>query len=85
MRTHLLDDLLTDLLQVVRFFVNIIKQEADIRMHSHGLRQLLDDKSVASYQQTCCKLIVKTCYPQALLQVVLTRCNEPANDKLGQA
>ena len=23
------------------------------------------DKSVASYQPTCCKMIVKTCYPQA--------------------
>ena len=30
-------------------------QQADIGMHSHGLRQLV-----------CCKLIVKTCYPQAL-------------------
>ena len=40
-------------------------QQADIRMRSHDLRQLVDDKSVASCQQTCCKLIVKTCYPQA--------------------
>ena len=40
-------------------------QQADIRMRSHGLRQLVDVKSVASCQQTCCKLIVKTCYPQA--------------------
>ena len=31
-------------------------------MRSHGLRQLVDDKSVASCQQTCCKVIVKTCY-----------------------
>ena len=31
---------------------------------SHGLRQLVNDKSVASCQQTCCKLIVKTCLPQ---------------------
>ena len=29
------------------------------------LRQLVDDKSVASCQQTCCKLIVETCYPLA--------------------
>ena len=39
-----------------------------IWMRSHGLRQLVNDKSVASCQQTCCKLIVKivkTCYPQA--------------------
>ena len=40
-------------------------QQADIRMRSHGLRQLVDNKSVANCQQTCCKLISKTCYPQA--------------------
>ena len=40
-------------------------QQADIRMRSHGLRQLVDDKSVVSYQLTCCKLIVKPSYPQA--------------------
>ena len=40
-------------------------QQADIRMRSHGLRQLVDDKSVASCQQACCKLILKTFYPQA--------------------
>ena len=40
-------------------------QQADIRMRSHGLRQLVENKSVASCQQTCYKLIVKTCYPQA--------------------
>ena len=57
----------------------------DIRMRSRGLRQLVDDKSVASCQQTCCKLIVKTCYPQAcckLFQQVgislqMTSCNKP--------
>ena len=60
-------------------------QQADIRMRSHGLRQLVDDKSVASCQQTCCKLIAKTCYPQAcckLFQQVgtslqMTSCNKP--------
>ena len=40
-------------------------QQADIRMRSHCLRQLVDDKSVASCQQICSKFIVKTCYPQA--------------------
>ena len=34
-------------------------------MRFHDLQRLVDDKSVASYQQTCCKLIDKTCYPQA--------------------
>ena len=59
-------------------------------MRSHGLRQLVDDKSVASCQQTCCKMIVKTCYPQACCklfqQVVtslqMTSCNKPDFYKL---
>ena len=49
--------------------VNVLKktcyQQVDIRMRSHGLRQLVNDKSVESCQLTCCMLIVKTCYPQA--------------------
>ena len=40
-------------------------QQADYRMRSHGLGQLVENKSVVSCQQTCCKLIVKTCYPRA--------------------
>ena len=41
-------------------------QPADIRICLHGLRQLVDDNTVASCQQTFWKLIVKTtCYPQA--------------------
>ena len=35
------------------------------RICSHGLRQLVDDKSVGSCQQTFCKLLGKTCNPQA--------------------
>ena len=54
-------------------------------MGSHGLRQLVEDKSVASCQQICCKLIVQTCYPHGLLQVVATSCNKSVNDKLQQA
>ena len=60
-------------------------QQADIRMRSHGLRQLTDDKSVASCQQTCCKLIVKNLSSTGLLQVVSTSCDKSANDKLQQA
>ena len=41
--------------------------------------QLVDDKSIASCQQTCCKLIVKTLLSTGLLQVVSTV------DKLQQA
>ena len=51
-------------------------EQADIRMRSHGLRQLVDDKHVASFQQTCSKLsrtdlmqIVST----DLMQVVANR------------
>ena len=54
---------------------NNLLQQADIRMRSHGLRRLNDDKSVVSYRQTCCKLIVQTCYSQAcckLFQQVVT-------------
>ena len=49
-------------------------------MLSHGLRQLVADKPVASCQQTCCKLIVKICYPQACCKLVSTSCNKSAND-----
>ena len=35
-------------------------QQSDIRMRSNGLRQLVDDTSVSSCQQTFYKLIVKT-------------------------
>ena len=41
--------------------VDILYEQNDIRIYSHGLRRLVDDKSVASCQKTCCKLIVKTC------------------------
>ena len=40
-----------------------------------ALQQLVHELSVASCQQTCCKLIVKTCYPHAcckLFQQVVT-------------
>ena len=55
-------------------------------MRSHDLRQLVDDKPVPSCQQTCCTLIVQTCYQQAcckLFQQVVY--NKFANDKLQQA
>ena len=40
-------------------------RQADIRMRSHRLLRLDDNKSAASCQQAWCKLIVKTFYPQA--------------------
>ena len=39
--------------------------QADIMMRSHGLLRLYGNKFAASCQQACCKLIVKTFYPQA--------------------
>ena len=57
-------------------------RQTDMRMRLHGLGQLVDDKSVASCQLTCCKLIVKTCYSHAgLLQVILSGCNKSAKGK----
>ena len=50
-------------------------QQADVRIRSHDLRQLVDDRSVESCQQTCCKLIVRTFYLLAcykLFQQVVT-------------
>ena len=59
-------------------------QQADIRMRSHGLWELVDDKSVASYfsklillqvvlfEQTCCNLIKFTSLFQ-LVYNLLTR------------
>ena len=59
---------------------------------SHVLQQFLDDKSVASYQQALCKLIVKSCYPQILfgsLQIStsgnnlrMTSCSKPDFNRL---
>ena len=39
-------------------------RQANIRMHSHRLLRLDDNKSAASCQQACCKLFLKTVYPQ---------------------
>ena len=43
---------------------DLVKKAIYNRMRWHGLRQLVEDKCVASCRQTCWKLIVKTCYPQ---------------------
>ena len=65
-------------------------QQADIRMHLHDLRQLVGVKSVASCQQTCCKLIVKTCYlqvccklfQQVVISLQMTSCKKSGFDRL---
>ena len=50
-----------------KFAVGLLlySHQADVRMRSHGLLRLDDNKSVANCQQAWCKLIVKTFYPQA--------------------
>ena len=56
-------------------YLNNLLQQGDIGLSFNGLRQFVDDKSVASCQQASFKLIVKTCYPQAcckLFQQVVT-------------
>ena len=58
-------------------------QQADICMRSHVLRHLVEDKSVASCQQTCRKSIAsKLVTSTGLLQVVSTSCNKSANGEL---
>ena len=59
---------------------NNLLQQADIRMRSHGLRQLVDNKSFASCQQTCGKLIISTGLLQLVLQ--MTSCNKPDFNRL---
>ena len=64
---------------------NNLLQQANIRMRSHDLRQLVDDKSVAGCQQACCKLNVQTCYQQAcckLFQQVVTSLQMTQDGKL---
>ena len=60
--------------------VNILQQtcyqQVDIRMRSHGVRLLVDDKSVASCQQTCCKVYCQNLLATGLLQVVSTSCDK---------
>ena len=54
--------------------VDILQQlvaQADITMHPHGLRQLVHNKSVASCQQTCCKL-----FQQVVRSLQTTSCNK---------
>ena len=65
-------------------------QQAGIRMRLHRLPLFVDDKSVASCQQTRFKLFPKTCYPHAcckLFQQVatslqMTSCSKPAFNRL---
>ena len=58
-------------------------------MRLHRLRTLVNEKSVASCQQTRCKLIAKTCYPlccklfqQVVTSLQVTRCNKPDFNRL---
>ena len=56
---------------------NNLSQQADLTMRSHGLRQLVHDKSVASCQQTCYKL-----FQQVVTSLQLTNCNKPDFNRL---
>jgi hypothetical protein len=51
-------------------------QQADIRMRSHGLRQLVHNKSVPSCQQTWCKLSSTD-----LMQVVVNRLDASCHEQ----
>ena len=48
---------------------NNLFQQADIKMRSHGLRQLVDNKSVESSQRTCSKFIIKTCHNRLVASI----------------
>ena len=59
-------------------------QQADIRMRSHGLRQLVDDsllQVVNRLVEVDCQNLLST----GLLQIVSTDSNKSASDKLQQA
>ena len=53
-------------------FCNNLLQQTNIRMRSHGLWQLVDDKSVAGLLQVDCQTLL----PTGLLQVVTKSCNK---------
>ena len=57
--------------------------QADIRMYSHRLLRLDDNKSAASCQQICCTLIITTLFT-SLMQIVLTTCSKSENVNLWQ-
>ena len=69
---------------------NTLLHQADIRMRSHNLRQLVDDKSIASRRETCCKLVVKTghrhtscnLFQQVATSMQTTSCNKPELHRL---
>ena len=58
--------------------------QGDIRMRSHRLLRLDDNKSAASCPQAWCKLIVKTFYPQARCKLFQTTYSKSVNFKLNQ-
>ena len=79
-------------LSTLNNFVKILQQtcyqQADIRMRSHGLRQLVDDRFVVASCQHSTDLLQVDCQnllSTGLLQVVSTSCNKSVNDKLQQA
>ena len=69
---------------------HVINKSISRCVRMHGLRQLVDDKSVASYLRTCFKLIFKACDPQTcwkfFQQVVtnlqMTSCNKSDFDRV---
>ena len=62
---------------------NNLLQHADIRMRSHGLRQFVDDKSVAScrhihlLQVNCRNLLSTGLLQQVVTSRQITNCNKP--------
>ena len=59
-------------------------QQADIKMRLHGLRQIVDDKSVAGHRHLS-QVDYENLLSTGLLQVVSTCCKNSANDKSQRA
>ena len=84
MRTQLVDGLFADLLQVVRILTCVGTSSANTTctfLHVYQdafawLATVCDNKSVASCQRTCCKLINLT----GSLQLVFKSCNKSTNE-----
>ena len=58
--------------------------QIDIRMRSHRLLRLDDNKSAASCEQAWCRLIIWDFLSTSLIQVVSTTCSKSTNIKLQQ-
>ena len=55
--------------QIAKSLQTCCQQQVDIEMLPHGLRYLVGEKSAASFQQTCYKVTVKSCYVSCFVKL----------------